>query len=77
MPRRDSPILIPPQEAARLCEMYGYDQIIIIARRIGQDYNAHEAVTTCGADRENSEAARLIGEHFKYNVMKWKRDADG
>lgn len=72
MPRHDSPQLIPPTEAARLCEQYGYDQVIIVARRVGGD--GHEAVTTCGVDPANDEAARLIGEHFKYKVMKWKRE---
>ncbi|HEX2243004.1 MAG TPA: hypothetical protein VHK27_07095 [Gammaproteobacteria bacterium] len=68
---RDTPIPIEAAEAERIAEMFGYDQIIIIGRRVGGE--GSEWVTTYGRGNEHSEAARLIGEFLKYKVMRWRR----
>jgi hypothetical protein len=69
--RKDSPAPIEVEAAKQVAEKFGYDQIIIIGRRIGGD--GKEWVTTYGRDPANSEAAILIGEYLKYKIMKWPR----
>ena len=65
---------IPIYAAERLARDYGYDQIVVIGRKIDTDSTpGHEHVTTYGVNEENCEAAALIGNHLKYNVMKWPK----
>ena len=61
---------IPISAAKRLAEWYDYDQVIVIARKVG----SHEHVTTYGVDKENCAAAAKIGDFLKYDVMKWPRE---
>lgn len=61
---------IPISAAQNVAKKYGFDQIIIIGRKVG----SHEHVTTYGVDKENCDAAALAGDHLKYNVMGWPRE---
>ena len=63
---------IPIQAAKHIAHQYGYDQVIIIARKVGED--GHEHVTTYGRDRENCSVAAHIGDYFKHSIMGWPRD---
>lgn len=66
---------IPVEAAKQVAKKYGYDQVIIIARKVGDDPDPHgEAVTTYGVDRDHCDAAAKIGNHLKYNVMGWPRE---
>lgn len=71
MSRKDSPVKIQVMEAQRLAELFGYDQIIIIGRRISGQ--GSEEVVHYGVDTDNDNAARLIADFLKYKVMRWKR----
>lgn len=62
---------IPIAAARRVAEEYGYDQIIIIGRKVGDAGGEH--VTTYGVNRANCDAAAKIGDHLKHNVMGWPR----
>jgi hypothetical protein len=63
---------IPISAAAHIAETYGYDQVIIIARKVGDDPAPHgEHCTTYGVDMANCRAAALIGDFLKYKVMGW------
>jgi len=57
-----------------VAEDYGYDQVVIVARKVGDGGGEH--VTTYGVDRENCAVAARIGDFLKYEVMNWvKEDA--
>ena len=60
---------IPIEAAKTVAEEYGFDQVVIIARKVG--WKGGEHVTTYGVDTENCKAAAEIGEYLKYKVMKW------
>ncbi len=58
--------------ARKIAKDYGYDQVIIYARKIGDDPDPHgEHLTTYGIDK--TLAAR-IGEHLKNDIFKWEND---
>lgn len=63
---------IPIKAAKRIASEYGYDQVIIVARAVGQG----EHVTTYGKDRENCDVAARIGDFLKFKIMGWKRGVD-
>lgn len=62
---------IPISAAEKIAKAYGYDQVIVIARKVDPDGGEH--VTTYGINPENCKAASLIGDHLKYNVMGWPK----
>lgn len=59
---------IPISAAKNIAEMYGYDQVIVIARKVGED----EHCTTYGVNPENCSVAARIGDFLKFKVMGWK-----
>jgi hypothetical protein len=58
---------IPVVAGQRIAEEYGYDQVVIIARKVG----GGEHVTTYGIDPANCAAAAQIGNFLKHKVMGW------
>jgi len=58
---------IPIGDAKRIATERGFDQIIIIGRKV----NSHEHVTTYGKDRANCDAAAQIGNFLKHKIMGW------
>ena len=60
---------IPISAAERVAKAYGYDQVVIIARKVGQG----EHVTTYGVDKLHCEIAARIGDFLKYKVMQWPK----
>jgi hypothetical protein len=68
---------IPIKAAEHIAKEYGYDQVIVIGRKVGEDPDPHgEHVTTYGIDKAHCDVAARIGDHFKYNVMGWPRDVE-
>ncbi len=66
---------IPISAAERIAKDYGYDQVVIIARKTGDDPMPHgEHVTTYGVNREHCDAAAYIGDFLKYKVMGWVKE---
>jgi len=64
---------IPIAAAMRIVHAYGYDQVVIVARKVGSG----EHCTTAGVDAANCDAAARIGNVLKHKVMGWPReDAD-
>lgn len=60
---------IPIAAAQRIAEQYGYDQVVIIARKVDPDGNEH--VTTYGVDKANCDVAARIGNFIKHKIMGW------
>ena len=63
---------IPVKAAARIAEDYGYDQVIIIARRVGVEGEVHgEHVTTYGTTKAYCDAISKAADYIKTAIMKW------
>jgi hypothetical protein len=62
---------IPITAAEALAKEYGFDQVIIIARKTGDGPDAGEAVTTYGINQLHCEVAGNIGDFLKNKVMGW------
>lgn len=65
---------IPISTAENIATRYGYDQVIIIARKVGEEGGEH--VTTYGKNKEHCRVAALIGDHLKYEVMGWVKERE-
>lgn len=65
---------IPISAAERIAKDYGYDQVIVIARKVGQEPEPHgEHITTYGVNKVHCDAAARIGDFLKHKVMGWPR----
>jgi len=64
-------VSIPIGAAKQIAAKYGYDQVIIVARKVGD--GGRETVTTYGRDKANCDVAARIGDFFKHNLMGWPR----
>jgi hypothetical protein len=66
---------IPISAAQHIAAEYGYDQVVIIARKVGADNEEHgEHCTTYGVDAVHCKVAARIGDLFKFKLMGWIRD---
>lgn len=63
---------IPISAARKIADTYGYDQVVIVARKVGNDGGEH--VTTYGIDAANCEVAARTGDFLKYKIMGWRND---
>jgi acetylornithine/succinyldiaminopimelate/putrescine aminotransferase len=69
---------IPIAAAERIAKEYGYDQVIIIARKVGDNPAPHgEHVTTYGVNKVHCDVAARIGDFLKYKVMGWAQQDGG
>lgn len=66
---------IPISAAKRIAEAYGYSQVIVIARAVGEG----EHCTTYGIDKANCDVAAKIGQFITSKIMGWRAEegADG
>ena len=60
---------IPIAAGKRIADEYGYDQVVIIARAVGDDGTEH--VTTYGVDKAHCDVAARMGNFFKHKLMGW------
>jgi hypothetical protein len=63
-------IPVPVEDAKKIALERGFDQIIIIARKVGD--GGFESVTTYGINKEHCEVAAKTGDFLKYKVMGWE-----
>lgn len=65
---------IPIERAENIAKTYGYDQVVIYARRVGEEPLPHgEHMTTYGIDKVHCEIAAKIGKTLQ-NFMGWELD---
>lgn len=65
---------IPIAAAERIAKDYGYDQVVVYARKVGESPDPHgEHVTTYGVDKTHCAVAARMGDHLKYDVFGWPR----
>lgn len=63
---------IPIKAAREIAEAYGYDQVVIYARKVGDDPAPHgEHLTTYGRTPEHCAVAARISETLQ-RFMGWK-----
>lgn len=62
---------IPIRAAEKIAEDYGYDQVVIYARKVGDAPAPHgEHMTTYGVTKEHCRVAALIGKTLQ-KFMGW------
>lgn len=66
---------IPIAAAKRIAALYGYDQVVIVARRVDGSKGG-EHVTTYGADEAHCDVAARMGNFFKHKLMGWPGRCD-
>ena len=68
---------IPIGAAQRIAEEYGYDQVMVYARRVGDDPEpCGEHVTTYGVTKAHCNDIAKAADWLKYNVFGWKLDKE-
>lgn len=66
---------IPVSAAEAIAHKYGYDQVVVIARKVGDDPAPHgEHCTTYGRNKEHCSVAARIGDLLKFKVMGWVKE---
>lgn len=60
---------IPISAAEKIAKNYGYDQVIVVARKVGEEGGEH--VTTYGKNKDHCGIAAQCGEFLKEKVMGW------
>lgn len=69
---------IPISAAKRIAELYGYDQVVIVARKVGVSPAPNgEHCTTYGINKEHCAVAARIGDFIKFKVMGWTKVKEG
>lgn len=66
---------IPIAAGKRIADDYGYDQVVIIARKVGDGGREH--VTTYGIDKAHCGVAARMGDFFRHKLMGWPVPARG
>jgi hypothetical protein len=61
---------IPVTAAKKIAEQYGYDQVVVVARKTGEGGAEH--VTTYGVTKEHCDVAARTGDFLKYKIMVWR-----
>lgn len=63
---------IPIAAAKRIAEEYGYDQVMIYARKVGDDPAPNgEHMTTYGVTKAHCAAMTTIAEFIKTKILGW------
>lgn len=60
---------IPVSAARNIAQLYDYDQVIVVARKVGDDGMEH--VTTYGRDKAHCAVAARTGDFLKHKIMGW------
>lgn len=73
-PRKMRPI--PISAAEQIAKDYGYDQVVIMARRVGADPDPFgEHITTYGINKVHCDVAALMGDTLK-DIAHWPEHED-
>lgn len=75
---------IPISAAERVAKDYGYDQVIVYARKVDRpagvgetacvEVQGGEHMTTYGVNKAHCDAAAKIGNFLKYKIMGWVKE---
>lgn len=68
------PQSIPISAARQIAIQYGYDQVIIFARKVGEEHEPNgEHMTTYGITKQHCEVAARMGQVLR-KFMGWPED---
>lgn len=67
MSKCSNTVPIPVSAGERIAKDFGYDQVVIVARKVG----VTEHVTTYGVDKAHCSVAARMGDFFKHKLMGW------
>lgn len=65
---------IPISAAKKIAEEYGYDQVLIYARKVDDESNdieGGEHLTSYGVDKVHCNVAARMARYLQKNVFKW------
>lgn len=63
---------IPIKAAKEIAEKYGYDQVMIYARKVGEDPAPHgEHMTTYGVNKAHCAAMARIASFLQKKILGW------
>lgn len=66
---------IPITAAKRIAEEYGYDQVMIYARKVGEAPDPHgEHITTYGVTKRHCDAMARIASFLQTKIMGWVKE---
>lgn len=66
---------IPIKAAQRIADEYGYDQVMIYARKVGEDPAPHgEHMTTYGVTKEHCNAMARIAKFLQTKILGWEAE---
>ena len=58
----------------RVADDFGFDQIVLIARKVGTGPANGEHVSSYGRDKQHCDVAAVMADVIKYRIMGWKPD---
>jgi hypothetical protein len=61
---------IPPAAARRIAQAYGYDQVIVLGRRLDSSGEQGEHVTAWGPNEAATRDAARLGELARRTILK-------
>lgn len=65
---------IPVATAESIGRRFGYDQVVVYGRRVGEDPLPHgEHLTTWGRNRDHCQVAKHLGNFLKHEIMGWPK----
>ena len=71
---KDAHCYIPIDAGKMIAEKYGYDQVIIYARKVDTETTqGGEHMTTYGVNKTHCDVAARIGDFLKYKIMGWEK----
>ncbi len=63
---------IPIEAAKKIAKEYGYDQVMIYARKVDTpEKTGGEHMTTYGVNKKHCDAMARIGKFLQSKIMKW------
>lgn len=63
---------IPIEAAEAIAKKYGYDQVLIYARKVGDSPDPHgEHMTTYGINKAHCSAMARVGSYLQRKIMGW------
>lgn len=65
---------IPISAAKEIADKYGYDQVMIYVRKVGD--NGGEHMTTYGVNKINCDAMAKIANFLQTKIMGWRKEND-
>lgn len=63
---------IPIKAAKEIAEKYGYDQVMIYTRKVGE--NGGEHMTTYGVTKIHCDAMARIAKFLQDKILKWVKE---